>query len=186
LSFCNNIVFPFVSKLAHLPRPEFFGLVLEYRRHVLMAASLILGVVVTFGDQFMIHIYDSRYHAASWMVPILALGLWHTLMYATTTACLWAVGKPQFVTAGYFFSALVVLTVTPLAYHRWGLPGFVWAVAFSDVPMYLVNLVGLGTERMFPAMQDLKATLLFLLICGVLIAIRLAVGLHIPQPTALR
>ncbi len=185
LSFCNNIVFPFVSKLAHLPRAEFFGLVLEHRRHVLMAASAILAVVVTFGDQFMVHIYDSRYHAASWIVPILALGLWHTLLYATTTACLWAVGKPQYVTTGYLFSAIAVLTLTPLAFHEWGLPGFVWTVAFSDVPMYFVNLFGLGRQGMFPAAQDFKATLLFLLICSVLIALRLAVGLHLPHPVAL-
>jgi len=185
LSFCNNIVFPFVSKLAHLPRAEFFELVLQYRQHVLIAASAILAVVITFGDQFMVHIYDSRYHAASWIVPILALGLWHTLLYATTTACLWAVGKPQFVTIGYFFSALVVLTVTPLTFHAWGLPGFVWTVAFSDVPMYISNLIGLGREGMFPATQDFKATLVFLLICAGLIGVRIALGLHIPQPIAL-
>jgi O-antigen/teichoic acid export membrane protein len=186
LSFCNNVVFPFVSKLAHLPRPEFFGLVLQYRRHVLTAASAILAVVVTFGDQFMIHIYDSRYHAASWIVPILALGLWHTLLYATTTACLWAVGKPKYVTTGNFLSAVAVVTLTPLAFYKWGLPGFVCTVAFSDLPMYFVNLYGLGREGMFPAAQDFKATLLFLLICSVLIAMRMGVGLHLPQPIALR
>ena len=185
LSFCTNIVFPFVSKLVYLPRKEFFSLVLKHRRHVLMAASVILATVVTFGDQLMIHIYDARYHQASWMVPILALGLWHTLLYATTNACLFAVGKPQYVVAGYFFSALVVLSLTPLAFHRFGLVGFVWTVAFSDVPMYFVNLFGLGRENMFPAAQDLKATILFLFILGALVAARLAMGLHFPAPVAL-
>ncbi|HWE53387.1 MAG TPA: oligosaccharide flippase family protein [Bryobacteraceae bacterium] len=185
LSFCTNIVFPFVSRLAHLPRAEFFAHVLKHRRHVLIAASAILAFVITFGDQFMVHIYDSRYHQASWMVPILALGLWHTLLYATTNACLFAVGKPQYVVAGYFFSALVVLGVTPFAFHQWGLLGFVWTVAFSDVPMYFVNLFGLGREGMYPALQDARATLLFLLLCGLLVAARVAFGLHFPQPVAL-
>jgi O-antigen/teichoic acid export membrane protein len=185
LQFCMNIVFPFVSKLAHLPRAEFFGLVLKYRRTVLMAASAILAVVITFGDQFMIHIYDSRYHAASWMIPILALGLWHTLLYSTTNACLWAVGKPQYVTTGYLFSAIIVLTMTPLSFHEWGLPGFVWTVAFSDVPMYAVTLYGLGRAKMYPALQDLRATLLFLILCGALAGIRLAFGLPFPHPVAL-
>lgn len=185
LSFCTNIVFPFVSKLAHLPREEFFGLVLKYRRLVLVAASAILAVVVTFGDQVMVHIYDHRYHQASWMVPILALGLWHTLLYATTNACLFAVGKPQYVVTGYLFSAIVIFTATPWAFHQWGLPGFVWVVAFSDVPMYFVNLFGLGRERMFPATQDLKATLMFVLFCGALIACRIGAGLEFPKPIAL-
>jgi O-antigen/teichoic acid export membrane protein len=186
LSFCTNIVYPFVSKLAHLPRPEFNRLVLDYRRHVLTVASVILAIVVTFGDQFMVHIYNAPYHPASWIVPILALGLWHTLMYATTTACLWAVGKPQFVTTGYLFSALAVIFLTPLAFHQWGLLGFVWTVAFSDLPMYIVNLVGLVREGLSPALQDFKATLLFLLICSLLMAARMALGLHLPQPVALR
>jgi O-antigen/teichoic acid export membrane protein len=186
LTFCTNIVFPFVSKLAHLPREEFFGLVLQHRRHVLMAASAILALVVTFGDQFMVHIYDSRYHAAVWIVPVLALGLWHTLLYATTNACLWAVGKPQSITAGYLFSAIVVLTVTPWTFHMWGLRGFVWTVAFSDLPMYAMTLIGLGRERMFPAVQDFKATLLFICLCGVLMAVRALLGLHFPHPIDLR
>jgi len=185
LSFCTNIVFPFVSKLVYLPRKEFFGLVLKHRKHVLMAASVILALVVTFGDQLMVHIYDSRYHQASWMVPILALGLWHTLLYATTNACLFAVGKPQYVVAGYFFSALVVLTMTPLAFHRFGLVGFVWTVAFSDVPMYFVNLFGLGREKMYPAAQDFKATILFLFLLAALVGARLAMGLHFPPTVAL-
>lgn len=185
LSFCTNIVFPFVSKLVSLPRREFFGLVLKNRRHVLMAASAILAVVVTFGDLAMIHIYDSRYHQASWIVPILALGLWHTLLYATTNACLFAVGKPQYVVTGYFFSSLVVLTLSPWAFHRWGLLGFVCTIAFSDVPMYFVNLFGLGRENMFPAMQDFKATLLFLSLVVALVAVRMAAGLPFPHPIAL-
>ncbi len=149
LSFCNNVVFPFVSKLAHLPRPEFFGLVLQYRRHVLTASLRDSRGSGDVRRSIHDHIYDSRYHAASWIVPILALGLWHTLLYATTTACLWAVGKPKYVTTGNFLSAVAVVTLTPLAFYKWGLPGFVCTVAFSDLPMYFVNLYGLGREGMF-------------------------------------
>ena len=185
LSFCSNIVFPFVSRLVHLPRPEFFSLVLNYRRSVLMVASLLLAVTVIFGDQFMIHIYDTRYHAASWIVPILALGLWHTLLYSTTNACLWAVGKPQYVVSGYLLSAIVLVALSPWAFHRWGLLGFVWTVAFSDAPMYAVTLFGLGREGMFPAAQDFKLTLLFILLCALLFGIRLALGIHFPQAIGL-
>lgn len=181
LSFCTNIVFPFVSKLAHLPRTEFFDLVLQYRRSVLLAAAGLLAVVVTTGDQFILHVYDVRYHSAAWIVPILALGLWHTLLYSTTSSCLFAVGKPKYVVTGYLFTALAILIFIPIAFHKWGLIGAVATVAFSDVPTYFVNLYGLGREGMYPALQDLKMTLVFLLALGVLILVRVGAGFPFPQ-----
>jgi O-antigen/teichoic acid export membrane protein len=184
-TFCGHIVFPFVSKLAHLPRKEFFALVLRYRRSVLLVASVILAVVVSTGDIFMAHIYDARYRDATWIVPILALGLWHTLLYNTSTSCLFAIGKPKYIVVGYLFSAIAMFSLTPVTFHVWGLVGFVWTVAFSDLPMYFVNLYGLGREHMLPAAQDLKATLIFLAVLGVLIVARYAAGFPFPQPVAL-
>ena len=185
LSFCTNIVFPFVSKLAHLPRAEFFGLVLKYRRNVLLAACGLLALVVNTGDLVLTHVYDSRYHGAAWIVPILALGLWHTLLYATTNSCLFAVGKPHYIVVGYLFTSIAVLVLVPLAFSRWGLPGAVWTVALSDLPMYFVILYGLGREGMFPFLQDLRMTLVFLLALGLLTTVRFAAGFPFPHPVLL-
>ena len=186
LSFCANIVFPFVSKLVHLPRAEFFGLVLKYRQTVLLAAAGLLAVVVTTGDLFIVHVYDSRYHSAAWIVPILAVGLWHTLLYTTTNSCLFAVGKPQYVVSGYLCSSIAIIGFIPIAFHQWGLLGAVWTVALSDVPMYFVILYGLAREGMYPVMQDLKMTLVFLVALGTLVLLRLAAGIPFPHAVLLR
>lgn len=186
LSFCTNIVFPFVSNLAHLPRAEFFALVLKYRRSVLLAASGLLAAVVTTGDLFIVHIYDPRYHNAAWIVPILAIGLWHTLLYATTNACLFAVGKPQYVVSGYLCTSLVILTLLPVTFHRWGLLGAVWTVALSDIPMYFVYLYGLARNGMYPVIQDMKMTLVFLLALGAMVMARLAAGYPFPHSVLLQ
>jgi O-antigen/teichoic acid export membrane protein len=185
MSFSGHIVVPFVSKLAHLPRGEFFGLALRYRKNVLLFAAVILSLVVASGDQFMAHIYDIRYRDATWIVPILALGLWHTILYNTTSPCLFAIGKPQYAVVGYFFSALVIITGTPLAFYKWGLVGSVWVVALSDVPMYFVNLYGLAREGMFPEWQDLKMTLVFVFFLSALFTARYWIGPALPHPIAL-
>jgi len=185
LSFCTNIVFPFVSKLAHLPRAEFFGLVLKYRRNVLLAASGLLALVVNTGDLFIVHIYDARYHNAAWIVPILAIGLWHTLLYATTNSCLYAVGKPHYIAAGYLCTSVAVLVLVPLTFYRWGLVGAVWTVALSDLPMYFVILYGLAREGMYPFLQDLKMTAVFLIALGVLTTLRFAAGFPFPHAVPL-
>jgi O-antigen/teichoic acid export membrane protein len=185
MSFCGNIAFPFVAKLGHLPRPEFMTMVLRYRQPLLAVAAGLLALIVNSGDLFMLHIYDHRYHDASWMVPILALGLWHTVLYSTTNSCLLALGKPQYNALGYLLSALVLFVVTPVSFHKWGMVGAVWTVAVSDVPMYFTNLFGLAREGLFPLAQDIKATALFLLFCGLLVLLRLAAGLHFPHAAAL-
>ena len=186
LTFSQKIVVPFVSKVSHLPRPEFLAVVLKYRRGVLMSAASFLAIVVATGDVFLSHIYDARYHDATWIVPILAVGLWHTILYNTTTPCLYAVNKRHYAVTGYFLSALVVITITPITFHKWGMLGAVWTVALSDVPMYFVNLCGMMREGMPPFAQDLKATLFFFLLLGALILIRTAVGIPFPHSVALQ
>ena len=182
MTFRGYIVLPFVSKLAHLPRIEFFALVLKYRRSVLLVAACLLALVVASGDLLMARFFDVRYHNATWIVPILAIGLWHTILYSTTSPCLLAIGKPQNSAIGYLLSAIAMITLVPLAFFRWGLVGSVCVVAFSDVPMYFVNLYGLRSENMLPFGQDLKSTLLFLVVTGALLAARVSAGFPFPRP----
>ena len=80
-----------------------------------------------------------------------------------------------------FFSAIAILVFIPITFHHWGLLGAVWTVALSDVPMYFVILYGLGREGMYPIMQDLKMTLVFLVALGTLVVLRLAVGIPFPH-----
>jgi O-antigen/teichoic acid export membrane protein len=185
MTFRGYIVMPFVAKLAHLPRQEFFRLVLQYRRTVLLVSGTMLAMVVASGDLVMGRIYDVRYHDATWIVPILAFGLWHTILYSTTSPCLFVIGKPQNAAIGYGFSAIAICVMTPLAFFHWGLVGSVFAVAFSDVPMYLTNLYGLRREQMFPLNQDLKATVFFAAVTGLLIALRVWAGFPLPHAVAL-
>lgn len=185
MTFRGYIVMPFVAKLSHLPRDIFFGHVLKYRRSVLLVGAAILAIVVVSGDLVMLKIYDVRYHDGAWIVPMLALGLWHGILCNTTSPCLFVIGKPQNAAIGYFFSAIALLTLIPLAFFKWGMPGAVAAVAVSDVPMYFVNLYGLRRERMFPFMQDLKMTAVFLVLTAALLALRVLAGFPLPQPVAL-
>jgi O-antigen/teichoic acid export membrane protein len=186
LTFSGQIVVPFVSKVADLPRHEFLAVVLKYRWKVLIVSAAILGAVATLGDLVMGRIYDVRYHDATWIVTVLALGLWHTIMYNTMSPCLFAVGKRQYAVAGYFFSSLVIFAFVPLTYYKWGLVGSVWTVAFSDLPMYFVNLYGLRRERLLPVAQDLKGTVVFVLFTTAMFLARVSAGFPLPHAVALR
>ena len=53
------------------------------------------GTICT-GDLFILHVYDKRYAGAAWMVAILAVGLWHTLLYSTLSPAILALQKSHY------------------------------------------------------------------------------------------
>jgi O-antigen/teichoic acid export membrane protein len=170
--FCMRVALPFMSKLTHLPFPEFRDNVRKYRLYVLFAGAVVLSIVVNAGGPLVLAIYDSRYHAASWMVPILALGLWHTLMYSTTIDILLSMGKPFYNawgTAAFCFTMFVGL---PIAFHYGGLLGAIICVAAGDVPYYLVLEFGAQREKISLWRQDALATSVFAALCATGFAIR--------------
>jgi O-antigen/teichoic acid export membrane protein len=80
-AFAQKVGYPFIARLVHLPLVEFRRVFLRYRLRALLAGAFLLCLMVHLGGFLVTRMYDRRYHAASWMVPVLALGLWHTLMY---------------------------------------------------------------------------------------------------------
>ena len=171
-AFTQKVGYPFIAKMAHEPRDEFRRIFLWYRLRVLAAGAAILCLVVFLGGYLVAHIYDSRYHEASWMVPVLALGLWHTLLYASTMPALLSLGKSQYQAAGNALYCVAVLTAIPLGFHCYGMFGAVVAVAVGDLPFYFAAVAGASHEGVSTWKQDIQATCLFLLFLGVGLLIR--------------
>jgi hypothetical protein len=120
--------------------------------------------------------YDARYHAASWMVPILALGLWHTLMYATTMPALFTLGKSHYGAIGNASYCIAVVTAIPLAFNYYGMLGAVVAVAAGDFPLYIVTVVGASREGVSTWKQDLAATGVFIVLLGTGLLLRIVIA----------
>ncbi len=172
LQFSNRVGFPFVSKLTHLPLPQFRERVLKYRRMVLAAGALVLSIVVVWGGPVATHLYDKRYADARWIVPVLALGLWHTLLYNTTGNILLALGKPKYNAVGTASFCFTMFVSLPVAFHFYGLFGAVVAVAAGDVPLYITLAIGSAREKVSVWAQDALATAGFACLLGIEFLIR--------------
>jgi O-antigen/teichoic acid export membrane protein len=171
-AFSNRVGFPFIAKMVHLPIVEFRRVFLQYRFRALVAGAVLLSLVVHVGGVLVTKMYDNRYYAASWMVPVLALGLWHTMMYFTTMPALLSLGKPRYQAIGngaYFVTAILAI---PLGFHFYGMFGAVVAVAAGDLPMYFVTVAGASREGVSTWRQDLQATGIFLALLGLGLALR--------------
>ena len=162
LQFTDRVGLPFVAKMAHLPRPEFRAACIKYRFYVLVAGAVVLTCVINFGGYFVRFAYNQRYHEAIWMVPILALGLWHTLLYSTSKEILVAVGKTHYNAIGTGCFAVAMFIGLPLGHHFFGMKGALVSVAAGDLPLYVVLGIGVAREKVSLWRQDAVATLIFL------------------------
>jgi O-antigen/teichoic acid export membrane protein len=165
-AFSQRVGYPFVSKIIHLPKPEFRAQYLRYRFYVLLIGAFLLSAMVIWGNLVILKLYPARYAYGAWMIPILALGLWHTLLYTTTSPVLFSLGKSSYNAVGNAGYCVAMLTGIPLGYHFYGLLGAVIAVAAGDLPLYLVTQYGATREGVRPLWQDLQLTTAFLAFLG--------------------
>ncbi|MBW4472078.1 MAG: oligosaccharide flippase family protein [Stenomitos rutilans HA7619-LM2] len=177
----TKVIYPAYSKFVELPRSEFRAKIVHHRQPMLLVSAVVTALTVSLGDLIISFLYDDRYTAATWMFPLLAIGMWPLVLIQTIDQGLWALGKPNYWTAGSFLSFLCYAIGIPLGYHS---PlhevGAVLAVALSNVPIWFVVMYGLWREKLLAIRQDLLMTALFLAILGLVIAIRVSAGYGSP------
>jgi O-antigen/teichoic acid export membrane protein len=180
IAISGRVIFPSISMLADLPREELRAKILKNRKLILIPLAVGLAIFVSFGDQLILILYRKEYVAASWMMPILALGIWHTTLHNMMSSCLLAVGKSQYAAMGNLLTFVNLCITIPLAYHLKGNLGAVIAVALGDLPTYVVTNYGLWREGLTCFWQDIQLTGLFVGVLATLLWCRVAFGLHLP------
>lgn len=157
------VMFPIISQYIHLERSELRAKILKKRWLIVVGLAGLITMLAGFGDLIINFLYDERYEAASWMLPILAVGLWPLLLSASIERSLEAIGQPKFLAFGNFSKFIYMVMMLPFAYNLYGVLGAVIVVAFNDIPVYLSVNYGLWREKLTGIGQDIQAT--FLLIC---------------------
>ena len=171
-AFSQRVGFPFASKMIHLPMAEFRTQYLRYRLYALLLGAFLLSAMAVWGNLIILKLYPARYSDGSWMIPVLALGLWQTVLYTTTSPVLFSLGKSSYNAIGNALYCVAMLTGIPLGYHYYHLFGAVVAVAAGDLPLYVVTQFGATREGVRPLKQDAQLTLAFLGFLAVDFAIR--------------
>jgi O-antigen/teichoic acid export membrane protein len=178
--FCMRVGFPFIARFAQQPRHEYRSIFLKYRLPVLVVGGLGLVLVVCTGDQLVLHLYDHRYRAAAWMVVVLALGLWHTMLYSTLSPAILALSKAHYNAVANLVYCISLFTLIPLGFHYYGILGAVVAVAVGDLPVYFVVLYAAYRERVGTLLQDALMTAAFVITLAGALGLRAALGFGQP------
>jgi O-antigen/teichoic acid export membrane protein len=175
-----KVIFPAISKQANLPRHILREKILPQRKLILLGFAILLATLITTGDLIVTILYDKRYSAAAWMMPILCLGMWFSLLFYTISPALLALGKPLYSAQSNFARFAIITLAMPLTYQIFGVVGAVLVIAFSDLPLYLTNLYGLWQEKLFCFTQDIQVTLFFLATLTLFLTIRNSLGFGFP------
>jgi O-antigen/teichoic acid export membrane protein len=180
-----KVIFPAISQQADLPRPSLQAKIIRQRWLILIGCAVILAILVTTGDLVVTLLYDQRYVAATWMMPILCVGIWFSLLFYTISPALLAISKPLYSAQSNFARFGIITLGVPLAYYNFGELGAIIVIAFSDLPLYLVNLYGLWREKLTCLAQDIQTTAFFIGVLGLFLIIRNSLGFGLPIQTLL-
>ena len=176
-----KVLFPVINNYQDRSNIEIRDALHKPRRLILLLLALMIAVFTSFGDYLILFLYDERYHQASWMLPILAIGTWPHILHSTNSSCLYVVGKPQFSAYGQISKFIYMIIVIPISFHFFGVFGTIIAVALNDISIYSVINFGLYREKLSALKQDFFITALLLLLVAFFLFIRNGVGLGIPS-----
>jgi O-antigen/teichoic acid export membrane protein len=183
--FCTKVGFPFLAKFQKLPRPEYRTQLLKYRKLVLLGGALLLTLVVCLGDLFIHLVYNHRYHDAAWMVGILGVGLWHTLLYSTISPAIFALQRSHYNAFAQAVYCVTLFAGLPWGFHHYGMVGVLIVVAAADLPMYFCFQYAAFREGINTVVQDVLLTGVFIAILVGALALRHAIGFGSPFPAHL-
>ncbi len=176
----NTVIYPLISKFNHLPADDLRAKIAKPRRLILLAMAVFVSIFSCFGDFIILFLYDDRYAAAAWILPLLAVGMWPLILIVTIDRVLMSIGKPQYLTLGNLLKFLYMISIVPLLFHLFGDIGTILGIVFNDIAVYIVINIALVREKFSLIKQDLVATLFLFLLIAIFLSLRMVFNLGFP------
>ena len=134
------VLFPFVASQAHLPRHELMRHLSPLRAKFLLLTGVGFSAFITTADWLVRLVYDERYHAATWILPVLILGSWFTVLATLNESALLGIGKPSYAAAANSLKLVFLIVGLALGTSTW----FLVELSLSPWPIcrYIPTLVG--------------------------------------------
>jgi O-antigen/teichoic acid export membrane protein len=153
------VVFPLIASLSSMSRSDLRSELSPNRLFFLLSAALVFSLSAAILDLVIKFLFDQRYQAAGWMLPILLAGAWFSIMCSLNEAPLFAFGKMHYSAIGNSVKFGALLFGIPIGYSQYGTVGAIAAIAISEIFRYSAVLIGQFRQKFSFGTQDLIATL---------------------------
>ncbi|MBB3956825.1 oligosaccharide flippase family protein [Novosphingobium sediminicola] len=152
------------------------------RFYFVLTVSLGLGFGAGVADWVIALLYDPRYVSAGWILSVLLVGAIFAVLSNINEALMLGAGRPVLSSLANAARFCTLALWMPIGLGRWGFPGAVLAIAFTEICQY--GYIGLGLWRMGKGYwrQDVVAGGLALATLGGTCAVRYALGIGMTFP----
>jgi O-antigen/teichoic acid export membrane protein len=172
----DYVLFPFVASHSELPRATLHRELAPIRSKFLAIAAVGFSVLVCTADLPIRILYDQRYQAATWMLSVLVLGSWFTILANINEYSLLGIGRPFYSAVSNSSKFVFLLLALPLGIWLFGLMGGILAIVIADFWRYMPIFVGQKRESFSFGRQDLLATLSVVILVGIFESVRCLLG----------
>jgi O-antigen/teichoic acid export membrane protein len=173
----NVVLFPFVASHAQTPRDQLHMQLSPLRAKFLFLAAVGFALFVSTADFAIQILYDQRYQAAGWILPLLILGSWFSFLAYINESIILGLGKPSYGAAANGTKLAFLAVGLPVMVNFFGLLGGVVVVALADLTRYIPILIGQRREKFSFGRQDLLLTFVVFALIGFTEYLRWARGL---------
>ncbi|GAA2880203.1 oligosaccharide flippase family protein (plasmid) [Aminobacter sp. P9b] len=159
----HSLIFPVVSSRRGQEMGVLRAEMRPLRLRLLLAFAACIGFVVSVSDFAVWLVYDPRYQDAGWILPVLLLGVWCSLLCTISEYSLLGLGRPVYGAAGNMTKLLFMVVAIPLGLQFYGIAGAVLMITASELCRYFPILIGQYRERIAFFRQDVATTALLVL-----------------------
>jgi O-antigen/teichoic acid export membrane protein len=174
--FGHSVIFPFIASHSEVPRTDLRNQLAGMRMKFLLQAAVGLSFFVVIADLVVRLVYDQRYHAASWMLPVLAISSWFSVLSNINEGTLLGLGKPYYNAVSNFTKFLLLLIGLPLGLSKYGFVAAIAVVVGAEMFRYIPLAVGLKRESFSFWRQDFILTLTVFVLIALLNWLRWVLG----------
>jgi O-antigen/teichoic acid export membrane protein len=173
----NSVIFPFISSHADRPRETLRRELVPIRGKFLALVALGCSLFIATADLGIKLLYDQRYYAAAWMVPVLTIAAWFSMLATTNESTLLGLGVPSYTAMANSVRFLVMVVGLPLSLKFNGLHGAIVTLVLVEVCRYAPVYIGQRRQRLSFGAQDAAITLAMFAMIGLWELLRWACGL---------
>ena len=172
----NSVIFPFIASHADWPRETLRRELAVIRAKFLALVALGCSLFIATADLGIKLLYDQRYYAAAWMLPVLALGAWFSMLATTNESTLLGLGAPSYTAIANSVRFLLLAVGLPLSVNFKGLHGGIVTLVLVEVCRYVPVYIGQRRQRFSFGAQDAAITLAMFAMIGLWELLRWACG----------
>lgn len=157
------MIFPKVAAFAK-ERSELRPAIAGLRIKALVATACGLSIVVALSDLLILILYDDRYTAAAFMLPILMAGAWFSILSTMGESFMLGIGKSVHSAQANLAKLIWLVIAVPLALTYFGLIAALCVIAVADLFRYISLSVSQWKEGLSFLRQDFVLLSLFIVL----------------------